>query len=143
MGRNAKIKAQRRTMLAPGQPASNIPLSVRRSTLTGKWLTLLHLPGAGPAVISPHYKRSDAVEACGHIRAALSKYTVGEIVSGERFNEFLASLTYDDDDEILAAPSPEAAIEATQRLRAMGEMSDAAYVKSMAKWTAKKGSSQD
>lgn len=138
MGRNAKIKAQRRKMLAPGQPASNLPLSVRRSNLTGKWLVILHLPG-GPAVISPHYKRCDAINACEIVRAELFKFTIEEIVSGRLWHVFLGGLHYEDDDEILVSPSPESAIKTTQALRERGGLSDAAYLNSMARWAAKKG----
>ncbi len=105
-------EAKRRKQLDPnyGKPvavsAPNLPsrivVTLKKSNVTGRWLTMTSINGSDRHCISCWNKFSDAVQASQQIAEAFGKIAPEEWAKPATFSEAVRALPFDDDDEVLA-----------------------------------------
>lgn len=77
-----------------------LAVTVERSQVTDKWLVVLYL-FSNRRVISPHFKRSDAVAASKIVEQVFGEYTPEQLLRPQIWSQCLQELHYEDDDEPL------------------------------------------
>ena len=77
-------------------------MTLKKSHVTGRWLTMTSINGSERRCISCCHKHADAVQASQQIAEAFGKIAPEDWDRPETFSEAVSALPFDDDDEVLA-----------------------------------------
>ncbi len=104
-------EAKRRKQLDPnyGKPvavsAANLPsriaVNLKKSNVTGRWLTMTSINGSESSCISCWKKLEEGRQASQQIAEAFGKIPPVKWALPESFNEAIKALPFEDDDEVL------------------------------------------